>query len=160
MTDSTATARIPSPVGTLVLVARDGRLAAVRFSDAKPQAGPPPPELEGAVRQLGEYFAGRRRVFDIPLEPAREPLVRLVSEGLAGVSYGERISYGALTERIGLPSDRVRAVGAALGRNPLAIVVPCHRVVGSDGSLVGFGGGLERKARLLELEAPQLQLGV
>src|SRR5262249_17829055 len=145
---------------TLVLAARDGRLAAVRFSDARPDAGPPPPELEDVARQLAEYFAGGRRTFDLPLEPATEPLVRLVSEGLADVPAGERISYGALTERIGLPPDRVRAVGAALGRNPVAIVVPCHRVVGADGSLVGFGGGLERKARLLELEAPQLQLGV
>jgi methylated-DNA-[protein]-cysteine S-methyltransferase len=104
-----------------------------------------------AVRQLDEYFAGTRRRFDLPLAPAGTPFQQRVWQGLTEIPYGETISYAELARRIGRPAA-VRAVGAANGRNPLAIVVPCHRVIGSDGRLVGYGGGLPVKAALLELE--------
>ena len=101
--------------------------------------------------QLGEYFAGRRRTFDLPLTPEGTTFQCSVWMALRAIPYGATISYRALAERIGRPSA-MRAVGAANGRNPLPIVVPCHRVIGADGSLTGFGGGLPTKRFLLELE--------
>jgi methylated-DNA-[protein]-cysteine S-methyltransferase len=104
--------------------------------------------------QLDEYFAGRRRRFDLPLAPAGTPFQRQVWEALAAIPYGETRTYGEVARSLGRP-DASRAVGAANGANPLPIVIPCHRVVGSDGSLTGFGGGLETKSALLELERGQ-----
>ncbi len=108
-------------------------------------------------RQLEEYFDGRRHTFDLELALSGSPFDVTVWRALREIPYGETISYGELARRIGRP-DAVRAVGTANGRNPIAVIVPCHRVIGADGSLTGFGGGLERKRRLLELEAGVLPL--
>src|SRR5205807_5632410 len=102
-------------------------------------------------RQLAEYFAGDRTAFNVPLAAGGTPFQRAVWEGLQDIPYGETVSYGELARRIGRPSA-VRAVGLANGRNPIAVIVPCHRVIGADGTLTGYGGGIERKRLLLELE--------
>ena len=149
---------IDSPVGRLTLSARGGRLVGLRFDDRRGTAGEPAPELDAAAAQLEEYFAGKRETFELPIVLPESEFDRRVLEATAQISYGERSTYGAITAELGLPAERARDVGGALGRNPLPIVVPCHRVVGSDGGLTGYGGGLERKAFLLDLEAPQLLL--
>jgi methylated-DNA-[protein]-cysteine S-methyltransferase len=107
--------------------------------------------LERARRQLAEYFAGKRRTFDLPLAPHGTEFQCAVWRALADIPYGETISYAQLATRVGKPTA-TRAVGAANGRNPLPIVLPCHRVIGADGSLTGFGGGLPTKQFLLRLE--------
>ena len=111
----------------------------------------PSAALGEARRQLTEYFAGARRAFDLPLAASGTPFQRRVWEALRRIPYGETISYGELARRIGKPTAS-RAVGAANGRNPIAIVVPCHRVIGADGTLIGYGGGLPVKEALLALE--------
>jgi methylated-DNA-[protein]-cysteine S-methyltransferase len=108
--------------------------------------------------QLDEYFDGRRTDFDLPLAMAGSEFQRRVWRALEDIPYGETISYGEQARRLGPPATP-RNVGAANGRNPISIIVPCHRVVGSDGSLTGYGGGLERKRMLLDLEAGALTLG-
>jgi methylated-DNA-[protein]-cysteine S-methyltransferase len=108
--------------------------------------------------QLDEYFAGRRTSFDVTLTLSGTAFQRRVWSELQAIPYGESISYGELARRIGIPSAS-RAVGTANGLNPIAVIVPCHRVIGADGSLTGYGGGLERKRFLLDLEAGALQLG-
>ncbi len=149
---------LDSPVGPLRLVADEHGLRRVCFEhDRHPQTCDTgglhaPARLADARRQLEEYFAGTRRVFDLPLRPRGTPFQLRVWRALCDIGYGETISYAELATRIGNPAAR-RAVGAANGRNPLPIVVPCHRVIGRDGSLVGFGGGLAVKRRLLELES-------
>lgn len=148
---------IDSPVGPLALAARDGHITSISFG-ARPARGVVDDVLERAATQLEEYFAGQRTEFDLPLELPTEGLLGRVLAQLGEIPFGRAISYKELTLALGLDVSRVREVGAALGRNPIAIVVPCHRVIGSDGSLTGFGGGLERKRRLLDLESPQLQL--
>jgi methylated-DNA-[protein]-cysteine S-methyltransferase len=152
-----STLTIDSPVGALALEARDGLLTKVGFTDASPGGDGGEP-LDRAAAQLDEYFARERREFDLPLALPQEGLLGGVLIALAEVPHGETTTYKELTLAAGLDPAQVREVGAALGRNPLAIVLPCHRVIGSDGSLVGFGGGLERKRRLLDLEAPQLTM--
>jgi methylated-DNA-[protein]-cysteine S-methyltransferase len=145
-----------SLVGRLELVEQGGALVAIRF-DA-PADGSPGHERGGSAllaeahRQLTEYFAGERREFRLPLRPAGTDFQRRVWDVLATVPWGTTTTYGALAARLGLPPGASRAVGAANGANPLPIVLPCHRVVGSDGTLTGYAGGLERKARLLRLE--------
>jgi methylated-DNA-[protein]-cysteine S-methyltransferase len=110
------------------------------------------------VTQLYEYFAGERTTFDLPLEPdGGSAFERHVWAELMQIPYGETASYGEIAARIGHPG-KARAVGRANGRNPIAIVCPCHRVIGSDGSLIGYGGGLEKKRTLLDLEAGTLTL--
>ena len=109
----------------------------------------------GLRRQLAEYFAGERREFDLTLAPEGTPFERSVWEELRRIPFGETRSYGEIARAIGRP-DAFRAVGRANGANPIPIVVPCHRVIGADGSLTGFGGGLEAKSRLLEIEGLQL----
>jgi methylated-DNA-[protein]-cysteine S-methyltransferase len=104
-----------------------------------------------AVEQLEEYFAGQRTAFDLPLAASGSPFEEAVWGAVATIPYGETRSYGEVARAVGRP-DRARAVGSANARNPVAIIVPCHRVIGSDGSLTGYGGGLERKRALLELE--------
>lgn len=146
-----------SPVGPLGLQARDGLLTEVGFG-AVGAGGPPSEVLDEAVRQLGDYFSAGRREFELPLAPPTSGLLGKVLAALSHVPYGHTVSYKELTLAAGLDLSDVREVGAALGRNPLAIVLPCHRVIGADGSLVGFGGGLEIKRALLDLEAPQLSL--
>jgi methylated-DNA-[protein]-cysteine S-methyltransferase len=158
----TASATVPSPIGPLTIEARAGRITAVRFDegDALRTARADADELAAAATQLEEYFAGRRRIFELPLELRAGRFDRAVLEAVAEVPYGERISYGELAARFGLTGEDIRKVGGAVGRNPLPILIPCHRVVGADGGLVGYGGGLARKAQLLALEADQLQLAV
>jgi methylated-DNA-[protein]-cysteine S-methyltransferase len=154
--------RIPSPVGTLKLVARDQCLVAVVWRDhgagqvpvADAMESPSHPVLVETSRQLGEYFGGARRQFELPLEFLGTEFQRRAWQALQSIPYGETRSYADMARQIGHPKA-VRAVGAANGRNPISIIVPCHRVIGSSGALTGFGGGLDAKAYLLALEAPQ-----
>jgi methylated-DNA-[protein]-cysteine S-methyltransferase len=177
-----ATTRIASPIGPLVLAAVDGRLTGVEFVGTwsaprgtvpgytpagRADAGTPAPVsvlardhdhdasaepvLAAAARQLAEYFAGERTEFDLPLAPQGDAFHRSVWELIAEIPYGETVSYGSIAARLG--GIRLsQAVGSATGSNPLPLVIPCHRVVGADGSLTGFGGGLDRKRYLLALE--------
>lgn len=146
---------IDSPIGPLTLVAVDEGLVAIEFGRcAGTQSNLTPGRLRiltVAAAQLREYFAGRRTEFDLPLAPTGTDFQRRVWRELQRIPYGERITYGEQARRLKRPSA-ARAVGAANGRNPLPIVVPCHRVVGSTGNLTGFAGGLAMKAQLLELE--------
>jgi methylated-DNA-[protein]-cysteine S-methyltransferase len=155
---------IDSPVGPLLLVAAGGRLAGLyldgrapaRVQAALDAAAPVASPADTAVlaetaRQLAEYFDGRRQAFDVPLALAGTAFQRTVWDALLRIGYGETVSYGELADRIGRPTA-ARAVGLANGRNPVSIIVPCHRVVGADGSLTGYGGGLGNKRRLLDLE--------
>ncbi|PAT34147.1 methylated-DNA--[protein]-cysteine S-methyltransferase [Vandammella animalimorsus] len=153
---------IDSPVGRLLIAASDEGLHAIEFPqgrhpvkrDANWQESrqeSPHPLLSEAARQLGEYFAGQRRVFDLPLAPQGTDFQQRVWQALRTIPYGQTRSYAQLAAAIGQPKA-MRAVGAANGRNPLSIVVPCHRVIGADGTLVGFGGGLPVKTFLLRLE--------
>ena len=158
-------AHFDSPVGRLRLIASDAGLAAilwendnprrVRLSDTLEQPGHP--VLKATARQLHEYFAGQRRVFDLPLDFVGTDFQRKVWAALLRIPYGETRSYSSIARQIGLPAA-VRAVGAANGKNPISIVAPCHRVIGASGELTGFAGGLEVKAKLLALESPQPQL--
>jgi methylated-DNA-[protein]-cysteine S-methyltransferase len=112
--------------------------------------------LASATRQLQEYFAGNRQVFDMPLDlNGGTDFQQQVWRALLEIPSGQTVSYGTLSQRIGRPRA-VRAVGAAVGRNPLSIVVPCHRIVGTNGALTGYAGGLDRKTALLQLESPRL----
>ncbi|MEJ2789838.1 MULTISPECIES: methylated-DNA--[protein]-cysteine S-methyltransferase [unclassified Pseudoxanthomonas] len=148
---------LASPVGTLTLAATDDGLHAIEFPRNRHPANRAGwtegqhPVLDLAARQLDEYFAATRRAFDLPLAPRGTDFQRTVWLALAGIAYGETVSYAQLAQRVGKPTA-MRAVGAANGRNPLPIVLPCHRVIGADGSLTGFGGGLPTKQFLLELE--------
>lgn len=150
---------IESPVGTLTLVATTTGLSELLFdkpaaTDLRRALGRPSPRrsiLSESARQLREYFAGKRSAFEIPLDLSGTEFQRRAWLGLLDIPFGETRSYAEHAARIGHPRA-VRAVGAANGRNPIAIIVPCHRLVGSDGSLTGFGGGLSAKAWLLELE--------
>jgi methylated-DNA-[protein]-cysteine S-methyltransferase len=121
------------------------------------EAARDPDALAGAVAQLEEYFAGRRTRFELPLDLAGTPFQRAVWEELLAIPYGTTISYTALAQALGRP-DRVRAAAAAVGKTPVPIIVPCHRVVGIHGSLTGYGGGLQRKRALLDLEASRTPL--
>lgn len=151
---------VDSPLGPLTLTAASGCLTGL-YMDV--QQHRPPPETFGlagdpadepfsaAAAQLAAYFAGERTEFDLPLAPAGTEFQQRVWTALRGIPYGSTWSYGQLADKIGKPSA-VRAVGLANGRNPIAVLIPCHRVIGSDGSLTGYGGGLERKRFLLDLE--------
>jgi methylated-DNA-[protein]-cysteine S-methyltransferase len=144
-----------TPIGPLTLVASDAGLREIRFPpDDGPVPGPDEPDhpvIAAAVRQLSEYFAGSRQQFEVPLEPVGSAFQRAAWNALRAIPYGETVTYGEQARRLGDPG-KARAVGAANGANPLPIIVPCHRVIGSDGSLTGFGGGLETKAWLLHHE--------
>ncbi len=149
---------IDSPVGPLLLAATTEGLQLVEFDSPRHPVQVTDewkrgvnPVLDAACRQLGEYFAGERKVFDVPLAPHGTPFQREVWSALAEIPYGKTRTYAELAARAGRPTA-FRAVGAAIGRNPLSIVVPCHRVVGADGSLTGFSGGLAAKQHLLQLE--------
>jgi methylated-DNA-[protein]-cysteine S-methyltransferase len=147
---------VPSPVGHLGIEARAGAITRIVFH-ASPH--PSPPSVADVVvearRQLDEYFEGRRKTFSLPLAPEGTPFQRLVWQALTEIAYGETVSYSQIAQRIGRPAA-VRAVGAANGQNPIPIVIPCHRVIGADGRLVGFGGGLGVKQYLLGLERGSL----
>ena len=155
-----ATTVIGSPVGPLRLQADDDGLTGIWFmSDAEPDVGDLGTDtvLRAAAEQLAEYFAGRRTRFELPLAAAGTPFQRAVWDALREIPYGQTWSYADVAQHIGSPRA-VRAVGAANGRNPLPIVVPCHRVVGANGTLTGYGGGLENKRILLDLEAGRTAL--
>jgi len=142
-----------SPVGALRIVADDEGIREIWFVADQVEPGvPADPLLRRARSQLEEYFAGRRTTFDLPLAPAGSSFQRRVWRALLEIPYGQTESYGELAARLGLVNG-ARAVGAANGQNPLPIVVPCHRVIGANGRLVGYGGGLERKQVLLGIEA-------
>ncbi|MFI6605713.1 methylated-DNA--[protein]-cysteine S-methyltransferase [Streptomyces sp. NPDC050507] len=148
---------IDSPYGPLTLVATDRVLAGLYMTDQRhrppeetfgePDAGP----FDKAVEQLDAYFAGELREFDLPLDLAGTPFQRSVWAELQRIPYGETRTYGELAENLGKPGAS-RAVGLANGKNPVGIIVPCHRVIGASGSLTGYGGGLDRKQRLLAFE--------
>jgi methylated-DNA-[protein]-cysteine S-methyltransferase len=151
---------IGSPVGPLTLVAAAGRLAGLYMNAHRHGPGPellgPPGDpadepFAAAAGQLEAYFAGRLTSFDLPLDPAGTEFQRLVWAALREIPYGQTVTYGQLAAALGRPAAS-RAVGLANGRNPISIIVPCHRVIGSDGSLTGYGGGLDRKRLLLDLE--------
>lgn len=149
---------VPTPLGDLLLVAVDGALVRAGFPPYGPPEGPARPDdpvLAEAHRQVGEHFAGARTEFDLPLAPPGTAFQRRVWDELRRIPYGTTTTYGALAVRLGDPKC-VRAVGLANGRNPIALVVPCHRVIGSDGKLRGYAGGIERKSRLLALEQAAL----
>jgi methylated-DNA-[protein]-cysteine S-methyltransferase len=154
----TETIEIPSPVGPLIVEAGGGRIRAVSYGRGSGGGSAPGPELEAARLQLAEYFSGGRREFELPLDPPGQGFDGRVLAAVGQIPYGERRAYGEVTQGLGLSRDQVRKVAAAIGRNPLPILIPCHRVVGADGSLTGYGGGLARKAQLLALEAGQPQL--
>ncbi|MDR0182790.1 methylated-DNA--[protein]-cysteine S-methyltransferase [Lysobacter arvi] len=151
-------ATMPSPVGPLLLAASDGGLHLIEFQNprhpmSRCEAWEPREcdVIRAAASQLDAYFDGRRRDFDLPLAPRGTAFQLEVWRTLASIPYGETISYAQLAQRVGKPSA-MRAVGAANGRNPLPLVLPCHRVIGSNGSLTGFGGGLPTKEYLLRME--------
>lgn len=160
-TMTTVHTTVDSPLGPLTLVADDGVLAALYMAD---QRHLPPGERLGdaveadhpvftdAVRELVEYFAGRRTGFDLPLAPRGTTFQQAVWRELRAIPFGATTSYGKIAADLGLAPGASRAVGAAVGRNPLSVVVPCHRVVGASGALTGYAGGLERKVWLLEHE--------
>ncbi|MGN6730097.1 MAG: methylated-DNA--[protein]-cysteine S-methyltransferase [Rhodanobacteraceae bacterium] len=157
---------IESPIGPLLLVADEGGLTYIGLPKrGSAQAAPPdaqhmPTKLRSARHQFEEYFAGTRQTFELPLRPHGTPFQLEVWGALLAIPYGETTSYAAIAQRIGRP-NAVRAVGAANGANPLSIIVPCHRVIGSDGDLTGYGGGLPAKRWLLAHErkfAPRVAL--
>ena len=165
---------LDSPAGPVRVIAHDGALTSVEFTAAPPgDAGPrssmrvaadraaarpvddrvdDDPLLLEATRQLSAYFARDLKEFDLPLSPGGTDFQRRVWTELQQVGYGETVSYGELADRLGMVRSAARAVGAANGRNPIGIVIPCHRVVGAKGSLSGYAGGVERKQLLLRLE--------
>jgi methylated-DNA-[protein]-cysteine S-methyltransferase len=154
---------IESPIGRLRLIADGDRLVGIWFEHGRDAArgapgleNRPSPVLYRTRRQLEEYFAGERQRFDLPLDPRGTDFQRRVWQRLGSIAYGETTTYGALARELGDPGAS-RAVGLANGSNPLPIVIPCHRVIGADGSLTGFGGGLPVKQALLELERAATQ---
>ena len=149
---------LDTPIGELLLAGDEAGLSLVGFPRGKMRQEPQPDwtldeaPFSKAREQLVEYFAGEREQFDIPLQLAGTEFQLRVLEELQRIPYGTTVSYSDIAERIGRPKA-VRAVGAANGRNPIPIIIPCHRVIGRGGSLTGFGGGLDTKAALLRLEA-------
>ena len=155
-------AYLETPIGTLLIAGDVEAIHEIYFPKNGKARAPQPDWTESArgpvsnaIRQLKEYFAGKRTDFDLPLAPNGTEFQRTVWQRLQEIPYGETISYGELAKRVGNPKAS-RAVGAANGANPISIVVPCHRVIGSSGKLVGYGGGLPLKRRLLEMERGSL----
>lgn len=156
---------LTSPVGELTLVANDHALKAVLWENDDPKRVPlgqlqqkdNHPVLLKTERQLREYFAGHRVTFDLPMEFTGTDFQRSVWQALLSIPFGETRSYAQIARQVGNPSA-VRAVGAANGRNPISIIAPCHRVIGSNGKLTGFAGGMEAKAFLLKMEKMELAL--
>lgn len=154
----TAQTTIASPLGPVLLARTAAGLAGAWFAGQKDHPGviaapeaPDDPLLREAAAQLADYWAGRRQRFELPLDLHGTPFQRDVWRALLGVSAGQTLSYSEIARQIGAP-QAVRAVGAAVGRNPVSVVVPCHRIIGRDGSLTGYAGGLDRKTALLKLE--------
>ncbi len=169
---------VPSPVGDLRVVASDGAITAIDFLGEMPTSGKESrsvarfaaradgaplgdrddadPLLRKAAQQLAAYFSGAAHDFDLPLAPRGSEFQLRVWEELRRIGYGQTATYGEVAGRLGLAGHAARAVGAANGRNPIPVVIPCHRVVGANGVLTGYGGGIERKRRLLALEGGAL----
>jgi len=154
---------IDSPVGELRLVENGGAVTAIEFSPFRDRDGRPRgdrddthPVLVETARQLRAYFDRDLKEFDLPLAPVGSDFQRRVWGQLQRIGYGETASYGQIAHRLGLTNAASRAVGLANGRNPIPIVIPCHRVIGADGTLTGYAGGIERKQTLLELEQDAL----
>ena len=151
---------IDSPIGELLLLGDGDALRGLYMQDGRKPARISPAWEESSApfadvrAQLEEYFAAARTTFDIPLALEGAPFEREVWRALGDIPYGETVSYGEIARRVGQPSA-ARAVGLANGQNPIAVIVPCHRVIGADGTLTGYGGGLERKRLLLDLERGQ-----
>ncbi len=158
---STSTLLLDSPVGWLRLVSEDQAVSSVLFVDGDPPRAPdgeePAPVLIEAKEQLTAYFAGDLQVFDLPLALHGSDFQLRVWQQLQRIPFGATASYADVAAGIGMSPTASRAIGLANGANPIVIVVPCHRVIGSDGSLVGYGGGLPRKKALLSLESPTVQ---
>lgn len=142
-----------SPLGSMLAVEHEGRLTQLDFADGCPEGLMlrETPLLKRCRKQLDEYFAGKRKAFDLPLGPKGTAFQQQVWAALLAIPYGETRSYGQIAAAIGRPKA-VRAVGGANHLNPISIIQPCHRVIGADGSLTGYGGGLGRKEKLLQLE--------
>ena len=163
MTTTTIYWTVDSPIGELLLVGDGDRLQKLHMQSARRPTRIGADWVRDAepfadlCEQLDQYFAGERREFDVALDPHGTEFELRVWRALRQIPYGETESYGKLADRIGHPGH-ARAVGYANGRNPIAVVIPCHRVIGADGSLTGYAGGLERKRLLLDLEAPLAQL--
>ncbi|MGE0045016.1 MAG: methylated-DNA--[protein]-cysteine S-methyltransferase [Hyphomonadaceae bacterium] len=160
------TAIVKSPVGDLYIASEDGALIACEFEDYergmahnahKEKKGGKDAVLDQARRELDQFFAGTLKRFTIPVAPRGTEFQRKVWRALQAIPYGRTTSYGQIAAKVGLP-QAMRAVGAANGRNPICIIIPCHRVIGADGSLTGFGGGLDRKRFLLGLERGEAPL--
>jgi methylated-DNA-[protein]-cysteine S-methyltransferase len=154
---------IDSPVGALRLVEQEGAITAIEFSPFRDHDGRPRgerddthPVLVETARQLRAYFARDLKEFDLPLAPAGSEFQQRVWKELQAIGYGETSSYGEIAHRLGKSNAASRAVGLANGRNPIPIVIPCHRVIGANGTLTGYAGGLDRKQTLLELEQDAL----
>jgi methylated-DNA-[protein]-cysteine S-methyltransferase len=152
-----------SPIGDLRLVERDGAITQIEFSPFRDGDGRPRgerddahPVLVEAARQLAAYFAGDLSDFDLPLAPVGSEFQQRVWKELQLIEYGETASYGEIALRLGMTNAASRAVGLANGRNPIPIVIPCHRVIGANGTLTGYAGGIERKQQLLEIEQDAL----
>jgi methylated-DNA-[protein]-cysteine S-methyltransferase len=162
-TTQTLYTKMDSPIGELLLVGDGETLSGLYMQDGRKPKRIAADWSESSAafaevkRQLEEYFAGERTTFDMKLAPEGAPFEREVWHALEAIPYGETVSYGEIARRVGQPGA-ARAVGTANGRNPISVIVPCHRVIGADGSLTGYGGGLERKRLLLELERGQGRL--
>lgn len=156
--------RMKSLIGDLILVEENGALLEIGFTTGKRPSQPPNDAKENvapfakAIRQLEEYFAGKRKDFDLPLSPAGTAFQQSVWKALMTIPFGKTASYSDIAQGISNP-NAVRAVGLANGRNPIPIVIPCHRVIGKDGSLTGYGGGLPIKEKLLALEGIESREG-
>lgn len=151
--------QVPTPIGVLTLVGSEQGLHEIGFEGARPPEGAMQSErlLGDAASQLAEYFAGGRRVFELELAPRGTPFQQCVWRALLEIPWGSICAYSDIAEAIGKPGA-VRAVGLANGRNPIPIIIPCHRVIGRDGSLTGYGGGLPLKKALLELEGASVEV--
>lgn len=144
-----------SPIGLIEIATLSGSITGVNFVEQTDRLSNDAPIIQQAGQQLAEYFAGERRDFDLPLLFRGTEFQKLVWQELLTIPYGQMVSYATVAQSIGRP-DAIRAVGAANGQNPISIVAPCHRVVGSDGKLTGYGGGLWRKEWLLKHEGALL----
>ena len=157
----------PCPLGDLLLIGTDTHLTGAFFTGqktipvnaARMSAGASVPVIREAQAQFEAYFAGRLQVFDVPMAPTGTPFQQDVWRLLCEIAFGERTTYGQITARLGLTREHARAVGTAVGRNPISIAIPCHRVVGADGALTGYAGGLPRKAALLRMEGHPAHVG-
>jgi len=154
---------MPSPVGDLRIVEQSGVITAIEYSPFRHHDGRPRgdrddtnPVLADCVRQLGAYFDRDLKEFDLPLDPRGSDFQRAVWGQLVKIGYGETASYGEIARRLGKSNAASRAVGLANGSNPIPIVIPCHRVIGADGTLTGYAGGVGRKQVLLEIEQDAL----